>query len=46
MDRWVDGPKADWVNVKGCRSDYRRIPQDTACYPLMLQDTFIDTIYV
>ena len=30
------------MNGPGCRSDYCRIPQDTACYPWMLQDTFID----
>ena len=34
VDEWTDGWKIDrldeWV---GCRSYYRRIPQDTACYP-------------
>ena len=42
VDGWTDGGidrLDEWV---GCRFYYRRIPQDIACYPWMLQDTFID----
>ena len=48
MEGWMDGCTTDggigrldeWGG--GGWSDYHRIPQDTACYPRMLQDTFID----
>ena len=34
LDEWAGG-------VGLIIAGYRRIPQDTACYPQMLQDTFI-----
>ena len=46
MEGWMDGRTDGGIcrldEWAGCRSDYRRIPQDTACYPWMMQDTFID----
>ena len=42
MDGLTDGGIDGLDEWMGCRSYYRRIPQDTACYPWMLQDTFID----
>ena len=52
MEGSVDGWTADrdigrlgeWAGGGG-RSDYRRRSQDTACYPRLLQDTFIDIMF-
>ena len=38
---WMGGGIGRLDEWAGCQSGYRRIPQDTACYPRMLQDTLI-----
>ena len=42
VDEWTDGGIGRLDEWTGCRPDYSRMPQDTACYSRMLQDTFKD----